>query len=208
MPTEAGLVNRLVTAVRRGRRVALVLGPGITAGAVPGPAGMVDLADRFASERIENPDLAAALAQARAAHEGRPMAMYLAYRRAFAEWVSPSEFDIVLQHAVLPFQPGQLPIVEPAQRPARPLGRQRRRPTGPPGPPPVVDRLQCYPQPTRHLRRGQPLLEQLGGLQPHRLTLGPALGGQATAIGIPHTPGLPDQQPTKPDDSTSVAVVC
>jgi hypothetical protein len=101
VPTEAGLVNRLVTAVRRGRRVALVLGPGITAGAVPGPAGMVDLADRFASERIENPDLAAALAQARAAHEGRPMAMYLAYRRAFAEWVSPSEFDIVLQHAVL-----------------------------------------------------------------------------------------------------------
>ncbi|HEV7899064.1 MAG TPA: SIR2 family protein, partial [Planosporangium sp.] len=101
MATEAGLVNRLATAVRRGRRVALVLGSGVTAEAVPGVAGMVDLADQFVSEGIENPDLAAALARVRADHSDRPVNLYVAYKRTFTEWVSPIEFDIVVQQAVL-----------------------------------------------------------------------------------------------------------
>lgn len=101
MATEAGLVNRLATAVQRGRRVAFVLGSGVTAEAVPGVARMVDLADQFVSERIENPDLAAALAQVRAAYADDPVDMYVAYKRTFTEWVSPVEFDIVVQYAVL-----------------------------------------------------------------------------------------------------------
>jgi hypothetical protein len=102
--TEVGLVNRLATAVRRGRRVALVLGSGVTAAAVPGVTSMVDLADRFVSEGIANPDLAAALAQVRAAHSDRPVDMYVAYKRTFTEWVSPVEFDIIVQQAVLQAQ--------------------------------------------------------------------------------------------------------
>jgi SIR2-like domain len=101
LATEAGLVNRLATAVQRGRRVAFVLGSGVTAEAVPGVARMVDLADQFASERIENPDLVAALAQVRASYADDPVDMYVAYKRTFTEWVSPVEFDIVVQHAVL-----------------------------------------------------------------------------------------------------------
>ncbi|GII21751.1 SIR2 family protein [Planosporangium mesophilum] len=101
MASEAGLVNRLATAVRRGRRVALVLGSGVTAQAVPGVAGMVDLADQFVSEGIQNPDLAAALARVRADHADAPVELYVAYRRTFTEWVSPVEFDIVVQQAVL-----------------------------------------------------------------------------------------------------------
>jgi SIR2-like domain len=99
--TEAGLVNRLATAVQRGRRVAFVLGSGVTAEVVPGVSRMVDLADQFVSERIENPDLASALAQVRAAYPADPVDMYVAYKRTFTEWVSPVEFDIVVQHAVL-----------------------------------------------------------------------------------------------------------
>ncbi|MGC9665687.1 SIR2 family protein [Planosporangium sp. 12N6] len=101
MATEAGLVNRLATAVWRGRPVALVLGSGVTAPAVPDVAGVVELADRFVSEGIANPDLAAALARVRADHAARPVDLYAAYRRTFTEWVSPMEFDIVMQQAVL-----------------------------------------------------------------------------------------------------------
>jgi hypothetical protein len=99
--TEAGLVNRLATAVRRGRRVALVLGSGVTAETVPGVTSMVDLADQFVAEGIDNPDLAAALAQVRATHRDRPVDTYVAYKRTFTEWVSPVEFDVVVQQAVL-----------------------------------------------------------------------------------------------------------
>lgn len=104
MATEVGLVNRLTTAVRRGRRVALVLGSGVTAAAVPDVTSMVDLADQFVSEGIENRDLAAALARVRAAHRGQPVDTYVAYKRTFTEWVSPVEFDIVVQQAVLQAQ--------------------------------------------------------------------------------------------------------
>jgi len=101
LATEAGLVNRLATAVQRGRRVAFVLGSGVTAEIVPGVSRMVDLADQFVSERIENPDLVAALGRVRETYADNPVDMYVAYKRTFTEWVSPVEFDIVVQHAVL-----------------------------------------------------------------------------------------------------------
>jgi SIR2-like domain len=99
--TEMGLVHRLATAVQRGHRVALVLGSGLTAEVIPGVSRMLDLADEFVSESIANPDLVAALAQVRAAHPDQPVDRYAGYKRTFTEWVSPLEFDVVVQHAVL-----------------------------------------------------------------------------------------------------------
>jgi hypothetical protein len=61
---------------------------------------MLDLADEFVSHAVPNQDLAAALASVRA-QEASPAQTYAAYRRTFAEWVSPVEFDIVVQRAVL-----------------------------------------------------------------------------------------------------------
>jgi hypothetical protein len=121
LATERGLVNRLATAVQRERTIAFVLGSGVSAGAVPGVARMVDLADEFVSERIENPDLVAALQQVRAAHADNPIDRYVAYKRTFTEWVSPVEFDIVVQHAVLQ---AYRPEVDPPGRWER-IGFQR-----------------------------------------------------------------------------------
>jgi hypothetical protein len=98
---ERSLVHRLAHAVRRGRRVALVLGSGLTATVVPGVPRMLDLADEFAARVVKNPDLASALAHARAATPDRPAETYAAYRRTFTAWVSPEEFDIIVQRAVL-----------------------------------------------------------------------------------------------------------
>src|SRR5262245_46667068 len=62
---------------------------------------MLDLADEFAAERGVNPDLVETLRQVRARAGGAPIEAYMGYRRAFAEWVSHQEFDIVVQQAVL-----------------------------------------------------------------------------------------------------------
>lgn len=97
--TEQSLVNRLVTTIRQGRGVTLVLGSGLTARVVPGVDRMVELADEFVAQALQNTDLQAALAGLRATR--RDAALYTAYRRAFAEWLSPVEFDIVVQRAAL-----------------------------------------------------------------------------------------------------------
>ncbi|MDG6103035.1 hypothetical protein Daura_16135 [Dactylosporangium aurantiacum] len=97
--TEQSLVNRLVTTIRQGRDVTLVLGSGLTARVVPGVERMVDLADEFVAQALQNSDLQAALAELRATR--RDAALYTAYRRAFTEWLSPVEFDIVVQRATL-----------------------------------------------------------------------------------------------------------
>ncbi|MEV0128807.1 hypothetical protein AB0H83_10110 [Dactylosporangium sp. NPDC050688] len=97
--TEQSLVNRLVTTIRQGRDVTLVLGSGLTARVVPGVARMVELADEFVGQALQNTDLQAALAELRATR--RDAALYTAYRRAFTEWLSPVEFDIVVQRATL-----------------------------------------------------------------------------------------------------------
>jgi len=98
---EQSLVHRLANTVRRGRRVALVLGSGVTTTVVPGVPRMLDLADEFAAQIHKNPDLSSALANARAANPDRPAETYAAYRRIFTALVSPEEFDIVVQRAVL-----------------------------------------------------------------------------------------------------------
>ncbi|GAA1551742.1 hypothetical protein GCM10009827_085440 [Dactylosporangium maewongense] len=97
--TEQSLVNRLVTTIRKGRDITLVLGSGLTARVVPGVDRMVDLADEFVAQALQNSDLQAALAGLRATR--RDAALYAAYRRTFAEWLSPVEFDIVVQRATL-----------------------------------------------------------------------------------------------------------
>lgn len=97
--TEQSLVNRIVTTIRKGRDVTLVLGSGLTARVVPGVDRMIDLADEFVGQTLQNSDLQAALAGLRATR--RDAALYTAYRRAFTEWLSPVEFDIVVQRATL-----------------------------------------------------------------------------------------------------------
>jgi hypothetical protein len=97
--TEQSLVTRLVTTIRKGRDITLVLGSGLTARVVPGVDRMVDLADEFVGQTLQNTDLQAALAGLRATR--RDAALYTAYRRAFTEWLSPVEFDIVVQRAAL-----------------------------------------------------------------------------------------------------------
>jgi hypothetical protein len=96
---EAELIEQLVAAAARQRRIALVLGSGVSQPDVPGVPGLLDLADRFVADRGEHPDLVEALRRARAARS--PVEAYIAYRRAFADWVSAHEFDVVMQHAVL-----------------------------------------------------------------------------------------------------------
>jgi hypothetical protein len=96
---EAELIEQLVAAAGRQRRIAFVLGSGVSQPDVPGVAGLLDLADRFVADRGEHPDLVEALRRARTAR--KPVEVYIAYRRAFADWVSAQEFDVVMQHAVL-----------------------------------------------------------------------------------------------------------
>jgi hypothetical protein len=99
--TEQGLVNRVVNAVRQGQRVTLVTGPGVTARVVPDVARLIDLADQFVAQALQNQDLAAYLADLRVTHRDDLAALYAAYRQAFTEWLSPIEFDIVVQRATL-----------------------------------------------------------------------------------------------------------
>ena len=63
----------------------------------------------------------------------------------------------------------------PAGVPAGALRGQRRLAAGPPGPPPLVDRLRAHPQRLRDLPGVSVLLERLRGPQPHLLAAGPAL---------------------------------
>ena len=100
MAGEAELIEQLVATAGRQRRIALVLGSGVTEPEVPGVAVMLDLTDQFVAERGESPDLVAALRRVRTAG-GSPVETYIGYRREFATWVSQQEFDIVMQHAVL-----------------------------------------------------------------------------------------------------------
>lgn len=99
-PATMDLVERLVRAVRRGEHVTLVVGAGVTAPAVPDVAGMLTLADDYAAGRDDGGNLSHALEAARADSD-EPHTVYLGYRRAFANWVSGNEFDVVAQEAVL-----------------------------------------------------------------------------------------------------------
>ncbi|HEX5741681.1 MAG TPA: SIR2 family protein [Pilimelia sp.] len=97
---SAELVDHLARAVRRGEHLTVLVGSGLTVPVVPGVPDMLALADDYAAGRDDLGELVASLAQARAA-EQEPAAVYRAYHRAFANWVSGNEFDIVAQEAVL-----------------------------------------------------------------------------------------------------------
>jgi hypothetical protein len=100
---EDALVDRLVRAVSQGEQVTLLVGSGVTAPAVPRLARMLDHAERYAAGVGDDGDLRRALAQARAEQgpDAAPLDVYTAYRKVFADWVSPFEFDVVAQQAVL-----------------------------------------------------------------------------------------------------------
>lgn len=114
MPEPTGeqeLVDRLVRAVGQGEQVTLLAGSGVTAPAVPRLARMLDHAERYAAGVGDDGDLGSALAQARAEQGpgATPLEIYIAYRKVFADWVSPFEFDVVAQQAVLDaYQPPDL----------------------------------------------------------------------------------------------------
>ncbi|WP_213452236.1 SIR2 family protein [Rhizomonospora bruguierae] len=106
MPESTGedaLVERLVRAVGRGEQVTLLVGSGVSALAVPRLARMLEHAERYAAGVGDDGDLSDALAQARAEQgpDARVLDVYVAYRKVFADWVSPFEFDVVAQQAVL-----------------------------------------------------------------------------------------------------------
>lgn len=100
VPATAELIERLVHAVRRGEHITLLVGAGVSGPVVPDVAGTLALADDYAAGRDDRGDLAQALEQARTASDD-PHVVYLGYRRAFANWVSGNEFDVVAQEAVL-----------------------------------------------------------------------------------------------------------
>lgn len=100
---EDALVERLVQAVGQGEQVTLLVGSGVSAPAVPRLGRMLEHAERYAAGVGDDGDLGRALAQARAEQgpEATPLDVYIAYRKVFADWVSPFEFDVVAQQAVL-----------------------------------------------------------------------------------------------------------
>jgi hypothetical protein len=83
-----------------GDGLALLVGSGLSGAVLPRIAGLLDLADEYAQNRADGGDLTAALQRARATHDD-VVQIYVAYRREFAAWVSGTEFDVVVQEAVL-----------------------------------------------------------------------------------------------------------
>ncbi|WP_432989004.1 SIR2 family protein [Dactylosporangium sp. CA-233914] len=100
---ELRLIEEVVSAIRHGGTVTLILGAGMTMPAVPGLEELVELADRYAAGLGDDGELIQALHQARAAlgPHALPIEVYLAYRRVFTARRSPGEFDVVVQQAVL-----------------------------------------------------------------------------------------------------------
>ena len=108
------LLDALTAALQRRERITLLAGSGLTSAVIPEVPGILDVADEYAANRPEAAILAAALAAVRLETGGRNIEAYLGYRRAFADIVKPSEFDLVAQQAVLrayrPSDPGRSPL--------------------------------------------------------------------------------------------------
>ncbi|MFI7603319.1 SIR2 family protein [Actinoplanes sp. NPDC049681] len=99
---EQLLLDRLMTALHDADQITLLLGSGVTAAAVPGVRGVLEIADSYAAGRNDDGALERALAQARSELVGaRPIDVYRAYRRVFTDWVSGGAFDVIAQQAVL-----------------------------------------------------------------------------------------------------------
>ncbi|GAA2601945.1 hypothetical protein GCM10010399_35890 [Dactylosporangium fulvum] len=97
------LLDEIAEAIGRGEQITLILGAGMTMPAVPGPAGIVELAERYAAGLGDDGELTQALRQAREEldPQAAPIEVYLAYRRVFTARRSPGEFDVIAQQAVL-----------------------------------------------------------------------------------------------------------
>jgi hypothetical protein len=101
-PTGADdLVFRLLGLLSAGTPVTVFMGSGVTGTAIPSISGILRLADDYAEDRPDRAGLIDALRRAREENLGKEIDTYLAYRRAFAAWVSGNEFDVVAQEAVL-----------------------------------------------------------------------------------------------------------
>ncbi|MFI5909607.1 SIR2 family protein [Dactylosporangium sp. NPDC051541] len=100
---ELRLIDEVVSAIRHGGTVTLILGAGMTMPAVPGLDELVELADRYAAGLGDDGELTQSLRQARESLDPHalPIEIYLAYRRVFTARRSPGEFDVVAQQAVL-----------------------------------------------------------------------------------------------------------
>jgi hypothetical protein len=99
---EALLLDRLTAGLRDVDQISLLLGSGVTAGAIPRVQGVLEIADSFAAGRNDDGALQRALEQARAELVGaRAIDVYRAYRRVFTDWVSAGAFDVIAQQAVL-----------------------------------------------------------------------------------------------------------
>src|SRR3954451_6428864 len=100
---ELRLIDEVVSAIRHGGTVTLILGAGMTMPAVPGLEELVELADRYAAGLGDDGELTQSLRQARGRLDPHalPIEVYLQYRRVFTARRSPGEFDVVAQQAVL-----------------------------------------------------------------------------------------------------------
>jgi hypothetical protein len=99
---EAALIHRVRERVRVEDEITLIVGSGVSAGAVPRIGGVLRIADQYARGRSDDGGLRRALQQAREALPGDAVAeVYAEYLRVFSEWVSGSEFDVIAQQAVL-----------------------------------------------------------------------------------------------------------
>jgi hypothetical protein len=92
-------------------------------------------------------------------------------------------------------QPQHLVGREPGDVSTRTGRGQGGHPTRTPAAPPLVDRLRRHPQPGRNPRRRHIHGEHPRGPHPYLLPLGPSRSGQATTIGVPHTPGIDRRRP-------------
>ncbi|GAA0500390.1 hypothetical protein Ade02nite_27950 [Paractinoplanes deccanensis] len=98
---EADLVERLATLLRSGAKKCVpLLGSGVTRPTMPDTETILGLADEYARQQ-RNDDLVRSLDQIRA-EAGKSIAQrYQEYRNAFAGWLGPDKFDIIVQRAVL-----------------------------------------------------------------------------------------------------------
>jgi hypothetical protein len=142
-PGTDELVERLVGLARRGAPVTLIVGPQLTASAVPDIEELLRLAEQYAESRPENPALRAALQRARTEHTD-DLSVYRAYRAALANYIAANEFDVVAQEAVLrAYQPADRRFSGRGQwqRVEAPLGMRFERDTGSWQLPPAVAAL-------------------------------------------------------------------
>ncbi|HEX8345321.1 MAG TPA: hypothetical protein VF657_11410 [Actinoplanes sp.] len=118
--SETDLLDRLRGELREGSgRLCFLIGPDLAPSAAPWPDAVLAVADEYARQR-HNDDLLRVLQTARRAAD--PTGRYAGYRNAFADWLGPEAFDVVIQRSILEaYQPPEDDGVAIDLSPARPL---------------------------------------------------------------------------------------